>query len=253
MRSLDSDEIEAQLDQDRAALQVSLLALQERLSFDALWSDGVTLAKAKIAPLGKAVSGAVLSNPLAVALTASGLGWLRSGHKSKADARVPRLDARIRAVSRWEDDGGHIAGPSASDFDWIDKADALCARAAGMLAQINTASRSGKVSARVLQDSRADVMAALTKDVRRIMTQGLQDLEHDARDRALAKREHAYDLHHRAQNGSSWYNGTFANAALSAVGAIVTALMPQHESDNARTVMSSDQNSTPARRDERDR
>ena len=221
--------IEAQLAQDRIALAQSLRALQDRLSFDALWADGVSMAKAKVAPMGAAIGSAVFANPLAVALTTSGLGWLHFGHPESQNRKTtPPLDP----VSRWEDEGGQIAPLSASDFDWIEEADRLCARASDMLLQIDAAARAGSVPAQVLAESRADIMAALTQDVRRVMAQGLDDLEQNARVNALVRREHTYHRHHQTRADRPWNSNTVANAAVTAIGGVIKAFLPQSRRDN---------------------
>lgn len=235
VRDMSPDAIEAQLEQDRAALAASLIALQDRLSIDALWSDGVALAKSKVAPLGQALVNAVYANPIAVALTTSGLGWLGFGNRaSRRTEPSSPTDPRFDAVSRWEDEGGQIADPAYHDFGWIAEADDLCARAAQMLGQINAAGRAGLAPAKVLADCRADVMAALTKDVRRVMAQGLEDMGHEARDRAVATRERTYDLHHQARTDTPWHRGAIAAGAIAVVGSIISALMPRSASEDSR-------------------
>ena len=235
VRDMSRDAIEAQLELDRAALAASLIALQDRLSIDALWSDGVALAKSKVAPFGQVLVNAVYANPIAVALTTSGLGWIGFGNRaSRRSVPSQPLDARLDAVSRWEDEGGQIAHPAHQDFGWIVEADDLCARAAQMLGQINAAGRAGLAPAKVLEDCRADVMAALTKDVRRVMAQGLEDMAQDARDRAVATRERTYDLHHQARTGTPWHRGALAAGAIAVVGSIIAALFPRHASEDPR-------------------
>ena len=112
--------------------------------------------------------------------------------------------------------------------DWMAAADALRARAVRMLAEIDK--KGGDPDERMQR--RSNVLDALASDVRRILSQDLQDLPQAERARALATREAAYAAHLGARgcgeppdDGASrplWFG-----AALAAAGAAAALLLPR--------------------------
>jgi hypothetical protein len=229
-------QIEAQLDHDRDALSKSLEALRQRFSLDSLWSDGASLIKANAGPYTQALDAAVRANPLALSVTAVGLAWLIFGRRSVNDAASSALaGTRFEAEARWEDDGGPVSELPETDALWMEEADRLRLRASGMLARINGAVRDNLAPAAELAKNRADVVAALAKDVRRVMARGLDGLTGSARDAALAARERAYTA--RVMTGKVGAeavrdNPVVAGMALVAAGAAVAALLPQSAFEN---------------------
>ena len=125
-------QIEDRLDADRRDLTASLTALRDRLSVDALWADGMSLARANVQPYTRAVDAAVRANPAAVALTGIGLAWLILGRRGrpKAGSAIPPGSLHA-AVQRWEDEGGPVAatnepheerwGDDAMNDDWVNE------------------------------------------------------------------------------------------------------------------------------------
>ena len=226
-------QIEAQLELDRRALSGALESLRGRFSQDQLWADGANLVKAKSAPYRQAVDAAVQDNPLALTVTALGLGWLMLGRGSKkGKVTAPHSDDAARP----EDEGGPVVAPRGADADWIEDADRLQLRAADLIAQINTAARDQRAPAAALAKSRADVDTALTKDVTRIMAKGLENLSGPARDAALKARCRAYNAH-LAEVKVGRNNGRtdpfVQDIVLAVGGAIIAALVPQSDCENA--------------------
>lgn len=112
--------------------------------------------------------------------------------------------------------------------DWMAAADALRARAVRMLAEIDA--QGGDPDERMQR--RSKVLDALAADVRRILTQDLQDLPQAERACALATREAAYAAHLGARDSGDppddggsrplWIGG-----ALVAAGAAAALLLPR--------------------------
>ena len=228
--------IEARLHQDRSALSASVDALRNRLSFDALWDDAVSLVKSNATPYTQALDTAVRANPTALALTSVGLAWLILGRRTPADPDANALaGTKYEAVSRWEDEGGPVSSPPARNDDWMDEADRLRDRAAVMITRINAAARDKLAPAHELARSRAEVLAALTQDVRHAMGRGLENLVGTAHTAALATREQAYALHMRArQAGATRVRQTplATGLVLAAVGAGLATLLPRSSIEN---------------------
>ncbi len=229
-------QIEAQLDHDRDALATALDALRQRFSLDGLWTDGASLIKANSGPYTQALDAAVRANPVALALTAIGVAWLILGRHGKNEADPSALaGTRFEAEARWEDEGGPVLDLPETDALWMGEADRLRLRADGMIARINIALRDNLAPAAELAKSRADVVSALTKDVRRVMARGLDGLTGSARDAALAVRERAYTA--RVAVGKVGAeavreNPVVAGMALVAAGAVVAVLLPQSPFEN---------------------
>ncbi len=222
---------------DRDALSDALDSLRQRFSPDSLWSDGVSLFKTNSGPYTQAVDAAVRSNPLALAVTAVGLAWLILGRKShKAADPSPLAGTRYEAEARWEDEGGPVMPLPPTKAEWIEDADRLRLRASGLMARINAAGRDKRASAADIAISRADVAAALAKDVRRALSQGLESLTGPAHEAALASREQVYSAHLATVKVGGEVvrdNPVIAGVALALGGALVAALLPQSPNEKA--------------------
>lgn len=229
-------QIEAQLDQDRDALLVSLETLRKRFSIDSLWSEGASLIKANAGPYTQALDTAVRANPVALAVTGIGLAWLILGRRVAVEVDTsPLAGTRYEAEARWEDEGGPVSDLPETDALWMEEADRLRRRATGMIAHINSALQDNLAPAADLAKNRVDIVAALAKDVRRAMARGLENLTGSARDAALSARERAYTAHISAVKagvGTVRDNPVVAGLALVAAGAVVAALLPQSALEN---------------------
>lgn len=76
------EEIERQLEQERAGLAEDLDNLREKFSIDIIVRQTADQIRAHSGDIGAAVSRAVKENPLAIAVTGVGLAWLIFGDKS---------------------------------------------------------------------------------------------------------------------------------------------------------------------------
>lgn len=94
------------IDRDRAALAASLDALQNRVAPPAPARDALDVLKSNAAPFTSALETAVRANPLALALTATGLAWLIFGGKKSP----PTPSSAHENLTRWADDGGPVPG-----------------------------------------------------------------------------------------------------------------------------------------------
>ena len=229
-------QIEARLDQDRDALSASLAALSDKLSFNGLFAEGSALVKSNAGPYTQALDAAVRANPLALAVSAVGLAWLVLGRRSEKSVDPTSLaGTKYEAETRWEDEGGPVADLPETDAPWMEEADRLRLRASKIFARINMAVRDNLAPAAELAKNRADVTASLTKDLRRVMSRGLENLSDHARNTALAARERAYSVRIAAGKvGAETVrdNPLVAGLALAAAGATLAALLPQSTTEN---------------------
>jgi hypothetical protein len=233
-------QIEARLEQDRKVLTSALHALGAKFTPDALWSNGLSLVKANSASYTQALDRAIRANPFAVALTAVGLAWLILGRRTSPPTDgLPLPGTHTEAVARWEDEGGPVteslADTPGPDDGWIAEADRLRARAAELTARIDAASRQSMGLAAQLALHRADVFAALTQDIRRVMIRGLDHLTDDARRLALDGRERTYMAHVQRPAGNAKpirARPLSSGAVLLAAGATLAALLPQSPAEN---------------------
>jgi hypothetical protein len=233
-------QIEARLEDDRKMLASALNALGAKFTPDALWSNGMSLIKANSASYTHALDRAIRANPFAVALTAVGVAWLVLGRRtSPSTDGIPLPGTHTEAVARWEDEGGPVTenldDTPGSDAGWIAEADGLRARAAALTARIDAASRKSSAPLAQLAVHRADVMAALTQDVRRVMARGLDHLSGDARRLALDRRERTYTAHAQRPAGAARPirdRPLSTGVVFVAAGATLAALLPQSPAEN---------------------
>ncbi len=233
-------QIETRLDNDRKALSSALAALGAKFTPDALWSDGLSLIKSNSGPYTQLLDRAIRANPVAIVLTSVGLAWLILGRRNQpATDATPLPGTHMEAVARWEDEGGPVtetlAETPGSDDAWIADADHLRARAKELIGHIDTASRKNAAPSARLAVHRADVIVALTTDVRRIMARGLDHLTPDARDLAIAGRERTYTARLLpAPSATKALRDTplTTGVVFAAAGATLAALLPQSSVEN---------------------
>lgn len=233
-RALDPQQIAAQMDRDRALLANSINALRDRLTVDSLWGDAVAVVKRNAAPGVAALDHAIRANPMAVGLTAVGLAWLILGRRSQNDGETPLAGTKFEAMTRWEDEGGQVAPmaepPVAFDEDWVVEADGIRHRAATLVAQIDHAARNRLAPAKDLAGHRAEVLAALPKDVAQAMSKGLGTVTDTARAKILETRQAAYAARIAATSAAARTvraNPGLTGVVLAAAGATLAALLPQ--------------------------
>ena len=232
--NLDPQQIAAQMDRDRALLANSITALRDRLTVDSLWGDAVAVVKRNAAPGMAALDHAIRANPLAVGLTAVGLAWLILGRRSQSDGEPPLAGTKFEAITRWEDEGGPVSPEAepqvAFDEDWVVEADGIRQRAAALVAQIDHAARNRLAPATDLARHRAEVLAALPKDVAKAMSRGLGAVTETARAKTLEARQAAYAARIAATSAGARTvraNPGLTGVILAAAGATLAALLPQ--------------------------
>lgn len=105
------DQIEAQLDEDRAELASSLSAMRASMAETAQTAQA-KLSNLKVPERAKTgvatVWGTVKANPLAVGMTAAGVFLLVRSCLSSAKRDMSQVTAEIEAIDRWADDGGPL-------------------------------------------------------------------------------------------------------------------------------------------------
>jgi hypothetical protein len=227
-------DIEARLERDRNDVLRAFTSLRERLSPQSLMDDAVALISTNAGNYTQSLDRAIRANPVALAISAVGLAWLILGRRKDDAAETPTLaGTRYEAVTRWEDEGGPVLDRPpvrALQDDWTAEADRLRDRAAGMLRQINAATRRASAPVAELALRRAEVMAALTSDVRRVMGHGLEGMADATRHAALTARERAYELHLQARRktAEALHERPLTSAAAIAVaGATLAAVLPR--------------------------
>ncbi len=161
MMSDDYHRTEAQLDRDRAALAAALAALRGRVSPGGLMAQGAALMTRGA---WGAARGMAKGNPIAAALTGAGALWLGLGGRRKAPETPP-------------------------DAPWMAEADRLHDRADAMTDEIDAAESDGTLPGDEARLARDDIRNALSKDLVRVLGQGLEALSPAERDAALAVRE----------------------------------------------------------------
>ena len=86
------DQIERDIEQERAGLTSSLDALQDRLSFDGMTGQVTDQIRTHAADIGSSVARVARENPVGLILTGVGLAWLAFGDQAKAKVREMRSD-----------------------------------------------------------------------------------------------------------------------------------------------------------------
>lgn len=190
------DRIEQDLDRDRAALATALSDLRGSLTLRGFAAQAVETAAA---------------HPVPAAAAAASLG-LMAVRKLKPGSPPPATELPL----------------------WMAEADALRARAAGILEQVDTALRDGRAPRADLLARREEVLAALSSQVRAVLARGLEDLPPAERSRTLATREADYAAHlgvtpEKADTGGSAAKPLMLAALVAGAGAALALLMPRTE------------------------
>lgn len=247
--------IERDLAGKRADLDADLSHLRDKLQPEALMARGKEELANHAVPLaataGAAVTGAVKTHPVALALLGAGAAWLLWANRKKDD--VPPADnsalagTKFEAISRWEDEGGPLppepveeeADPAADD-GWMAEADSLRDKARGLLSQLDKAARDKLMPAAEIAKERSAVLAALTSDVRGTMSKGLEGLGEQAKAAALTAREAAYTARitagDMAQKGVTLAkeNPLIVAALIGAAGVAVAAALPRNKRESGQ-------------------
>lgn len=97
------DEIERDIEQDREALTSTINTLQDTFSADNIVRSVTETFRTHGGDMGRSISAAARDNPLALAVTGIGLGWLIFGNGPSAG----RIEHGARAVGRSDDPDNH--------------------------------------------------------------------------------------------------------------------------------------------------
>ncbi len=236
-------DIEAGLERDRDEVAQAFAALRDRFSPDSLWQDAAGVMERNAGAYAQVIDRAIRANPVALAVSAVGLAWLILGRRgvppTPASDTSSLAGTRYEAMTRWEDEGGPVAdepptAPSSPD-DWTIEADRLRDRATRLIDQINDAVRKGIAPAADLARHRTDVLEALTRDVRRALGRGLEEMAEPARAAVLSARERAYEAHLLARRKTAGALGDrplTGAVVLAGVGATVAALLPRSAAED---------------------
>ncbi|MHA6346889.1 DUF3618 domain-containing protein [Roseivivax sp. CAU 1761] len=121
-----SDEIERDLERERESLKSTVHELQDTFSTENLVRAVADNFRTHGGDVGRSISTAARDNPLALALTGIGLGWLIFGQGPSADrieAARRRGGDRLRSVRSTHRDDGHLEPrgpvPAGDDPDWV--------------------------------------------------------------------------------------------------------------------------------------
>lgn len=197
------EEIEADLERDRAALNDNFSALQQRLSLKGVAQEALGLFGG--AGPGKASAAALSGAPLAALAVGAGLGWLASG-KGKGGAGSSTTAATLAAataaevVSAMEPEDIRAV---AKEIDQIYRAGA--ARLKSLHAEMRDkaegaagALRDGADQARGYAADKARILADVAAEAKARLESGLDGLSDEAAAAVIATREQAYEARRAA-------------------------------------------------------
>lgn len=190
----DTDDIERELQAERARLGDNLGKLRDRLTANALLEELSCTLRAHLGPLARGADQAIRDNPFAAALTAAGLAWLVFGRTPRPIVRSGEILAgtKYEALSRWEDEGGPVAPLKDPDLNWISETDSLRAKASAALRRLDRNVRGKSTTAADAQAQRDRILKELARDANTAFRQGLETLPPEAQTRIATARETAY-------------------------------------------------------------
>lgn len=202
----DPRRIAAQLEHDRAALRLTMASLRQRIMPDPAMRDGVGLLRQSAMAAAKVAGRTASANPLATALIGAGLVWLSWGGRKAA------------------------RGAAAADLPaWLAAAEDLQDRANAMLADIDAAAGRAGLALDEIEEARADVRGALARDLERALSRGLDDLDPEERQAALAVREARLSRHlglpEARKPGLFTANSALGGAAIAGAAAALAAYL----------------------------
>ncbi len=197
------EEIEADLERDRAALNDNFSALQERLSLKGVAQEALGLFGG--AGQGKASSAALSGTPIAALAIGAGLGWLASG-KGKGGSGSSTTAATLAAataaqvISAMEPEDIRAV---AKEIDQIYRTGAarlksLQAEMRGKAEGAAGALRDGADQARGYAADKARILADVAAEAKARLESGLDGLSDEAAAAVIAAREQAYQARRAA-------------------------------------------------------
>lgn len=248
------EEIERDIERERAQLSRSLDALQSQFSLEGIFRQASDQVSRHGGEFGSSISRSVKSNPIALALTGVGLAWMIYGDNRKHDnaSTDGRTTTRTMHTSHVGDDATKAYGThdTVGDFG-SGSSDSGSSRLSHAADTVSGAASDAKraVSDRwdLAQSSASDYAdsasayarqtRASAEDLRRRLYEGTENLSESARQKVVAARERAQQAQERIENAAK--RGTseavdffqsqplVAGALALAVGAAIGALAPR--------------------------
>lgn len=200
------EEIERQLEQERAGLAEDLDDLREKFSIDTIVRQTAEQIRAHSGDIGASVSRAVKENPLAVAVTGVGLAWMIFGDRSGATSTRHRDhdDPYVARSRRYTGQGapasatGAVRGYGGQDHDlpaWARSVDHSYHGAdddSGHGPSAKERLTGVSVAARDKLHETATSVQDRAKALRERLSHGTEHLTEEGRARVLAAREKAH-------------------------------------------------------------
>ena len=240
------DEIERELEQNREGLQTTLRELQNTFTPDAIFRSITDNVGTHGGEWGRSATLAARENPLALAVTGIGLGWLIFGHGPSAD----RIEANARRARSQDTDDDGLTGRARSAGYGDDADDASIGTRGPVPAgegpnwfgedhgpTTGQRMRAGMHNARRDASDRVGRVRDRSAEMNRRLSEGTSEMSEAARERIIAAREQAILAREQAERGLS--RGTdravdffeehplVAGALAFAVGAAIAGSMPR--------------------------
>lgn len=221
--SMETDRIEADLNESRHRLNDTLAALGDKLSPGQMLDEVLGLAQGQAGEFAKKLGGQVKDNPLPTLLIAAGVGMLliNRGHGSRSSMSDDdwHQERRYRSLEEARWNTTRLAGESDSDFE--ERVHHAYAGALGLKQRAGEAVHEFK--ARV--GRAVDGAREAAEDVRARASQMLSSAKHAAAHQAENLSQRASEVRHKAE---SFYDETplAAGAIALAVGALIGASTP---------------------------
>jgi hypothetical protein len=243
------DEIEHEIEETRESLKGTIEAIQNTFTPDNLFRALTDNMRSHGGDFGKSVSSAVRENPIALAVTGIGLGWLMFGsgpHASRIEDGARRLgssgsssDTRDRAYGEDAEIGvGAARGPvpRGDAPNW----DEDRGPSAGQRARAGWRNATGEASRRMRAG--ADGVRGRSAEMSRRLSEGTGHLSEEARARVVEARRQALETSQSArrslQRGSSEAQDFFeehpivVGALAFAVGAAIAGTLPRSRAED---------------------
>ncbi|KAA9010479.1 DUF3618 domain-containing protein [Histidinibacterium aquaticum] len=208
-----SADIEKQIDRERSELGATLTELGNRMTVDHLFREVTTQIRTHGGEFGKSAGTQVKNNPMALAITGIGLGWLLFGsnrppqqhagtdsHLAEPARERYGYPAELTETSRYR------ARAAAARPGWYERAgDALRGSGNGSdsSGSWRDSASNGLNKARGKASAAGHDMSARAGEARTRLREGTDHLSEEARERVIAARERAMYARERAGRGLS--------------------------------------------------
>ncbi|MFN3641693.1 MAG: DUF3618 domain-containing protein [Gemmobacter sp.] len=277
-----ADDIEREIADQRQQMRGSIDELQKKFSLEAIANDIGAMVRDQGGEIGRAIAQTVGRNPAAVVVVGVGLAWLflgqgrtRAGSGRRSEGTPPGRRAD-RAMSYG---GAHPDTVGTQDRNWFGDSRTADPRPSaqagtGGRALNQPANRPGAQDAanglvgkvRGAAGAAADAVSHAASDASDWLSEGLEDLSDEAKNRVLSARRAAHDAREASERamarGSRAASGFFddqplvTGALAMALGAAIGGLLPHSRLEDDSMGASSDQLFADAQslfREERDR